>query len=403
MRSGILFQSCIGLAVAVFLAGVVAASTAEAAVQCTFNRDLEFGIDGEDVRCLQRYLNDAGFTVAESGVGSPGNETSLFRTLTEEAVIEWQEANNVSPASGMFGSVSRATYERLRSQSDLPADTDTADPQVLGESTSTTNTSESVTKQKAELEQKLHERTISAIKAALEKIEDAEEDIDNSRDEDGDLNDAQEELWDAKDDIIKAMRAFFEEDYTQANGYARVAKNNAEDAIEESGRDELRDEADDAIERAREAIEDAEDEIEDAEAEGADVDEAEDELDDARDELDDAEDEFDDRDFDRAIRYAERAEELAEDAEDEIEHDEREDAKDAIDDAEDAIDDAWERYEDARDDDIDTNDADDYLDDAEDLLEEAEEAYDDGDYDEAEELAEEAEELAEDAEDEIED
>ena len=66
---------------------VAVPANTEAAVSCDFSRDLEMGIDGEDVRCLQRYLNSAGFTVALSGVGSPGNETSLFRTLTKEAVI----------------------------------------------------------------------------------------------------------------------------------------------------------------------------------------------------------------------------------------------------------------------------------------------------------------------------
>jgi peptidoglycan hydrolase-like protein with peptidoglycan-binding domain len=51
---------------------------ASAATNCSFTRDLEIGSTGEDVRCLQKYLNANGFKIADSGVGSPGNETSPF-------------------------------------------------------------------------------------------------------------------------------------------------------------------------------------------------------------------------------------------------------------------------------------------------------------------------------------
>lgn len=83
---------------------------AQVANECSFNRTLEMGIDGEDVRCLQRYLNESGFKVASEGPGSPGNETSLFRTLTKEAVVRWQTAKGVSPTSGIFGEKSQAAY-----------------------------------------------------------------------------------------------------------------------------------------------------------------------------------------------------------------------------------------------------------------------------------------------------
>jgi hypothetical protein len=41
----------------------VAPSVTHAASDCGFTRDLSPGVAGEDVRCLQRYLNGAGFIV----------------------------------------------------------------------------------------------------------------------------------------------------------------------------------------------------------------------------------------------------------------------------------------------------------------------------------------------------
>lgn len=80
---------------------------------CNFSRDLSMGVSGEDVRCLQRYLNSAGFTVAASGAGSSGSETIYFGALTKAAVSKWQTANNISPALGYFGPLSRAKYLQL--------------------------------------------------------------------------------------------------------------------------------------------------------------------------------------------------------------------------------------------------------------------------------------------------
>ncbi|MGM0438928.1 MAG: InlB B-repeat-containing protein [Patescibacteria group bacterium] len=55
-----------------------------------FNKDLSKGLVDDEVKCLQEFLNRNGFTVAESGPGSVGNETRLFGDLTERAVIRFQ-------------------------------------------------------------------------------------------------------------------------------------------------------------------------------------------------------------------------------------------------------------------------------------------------------------------------
>ncbi len=89
-------------------AGTTAPSTA-----CNFTRSLTVGVVGDDVKCLQMYLNGAGYSVSASGAGSAGNETIYFGSRTQSAVASWQAANGVSPAVGYFGSISRAKYQTL--------------------------------------------------------------------------------------------------------------------------------------------------------------------------------------------------------------------------------------------------------------------------------------------------
>lgn len=56
-------------------------------------RDLYPGSQGADVRSLQEYLNARGFTLAASGAGSPGNETTYYGNLTASAVRRFQESH----------------------------------------------------------------------------------------------------------------------------------------------------------------------------------------------------------------------------------------------------------------------------------------------------------------------
>ncbi len=81
--------------------------------QVTFTRDLETGMTGEDVRELQKFLNTHGFPVAESGVGSVGNETDYFGSLTRTALSRYQTGANISPAVGYFGPITRAKINSL--------------------------------------------------------------------------------------------------------------------------------------------------------------------------------------------------------------------------------------------------------------------------------------------------
>ena len=73
-----------------------------------FEKDLELGVRDENVRRLQRYLNNNGFKLIESGLGSLGNETTLFGQLTLNALIRFQQVNNIFPANGYFGEATRS-------------------------------------------------------------------------------------------------------------------------------------------------------------------------------------------------------------------------------------------------------------------------------------------------------
>ncbi len=92
------------------LSGAPAVS-AGAGAKCSFIKSLTVGSRGDDVMCLQKYLNGAGYQIAASGAGSPGSETTYFGGLTKKAVAKWQAAMGVSPAVGYFGSISRAKYD----------------------------------------------------------------------------------------------------------------------------------------------------------------------------------------------------------------------------------------------------------------------------------------------------
>lgn len=74
-------------------------------------RDLELGMTGEDVRSLQQLLNANGFVLAQDGVGSAGNETDYFGTLTKSAVSAYQRANQVAPSVGYFGPLTRSSMK----------------------------------------------------------------------------------------------------------------------------------------------------------------------------------------------------------------------------------------------------------------------------------------------------
>lgn len=95
----------------------LAAKDAEAHL-CTISSNLRLGSNSEEVRCLQELLNESGFTIASSGPGSPGKESTYFGRKTFDAIKRFQEANAAEvlhPAGLRSGNgfVGPRTRERL--------------------------------------------------------------------------------------------------------------------------------------------------------------------------------------------------------------------------------------------------------------------------------------------------
>jgi chromosome segregation ATPase len=384
-------------------------SDVSAATVCTFDRDLQMGIVGEDVKCLQQYLNANGFVITTTGGGSPGKETTEFKTLTEAALIKWQQANKLSPASGYFGPRSQAVYKTLV-QGSVPK------PAVLGASTSSSVdiSQDALLKKVEELKAQLSgsvttpntTKTITSNSSVAKQLKDvtkslrtAEDEVADNDDAD-DYDDALDSLADARGDFYTAVLAYLAGDDNEAEDSLDDVENSIEDALDAVGASSEATEAEDLIDEVDDAIDEAEDEIEQADEDGKATSDAEDTLDEAKDVLDEAKVALEDEDYDEALDLAEEAEDLVNDAIDAI-GSKGGDVEDELDDARAELDDVRDDVDAAEDDGENMDDALEYLDEAEDLLDDAEDAIDDGDEDEAEDLIEEALDFIADAEDEL--
>ncbi len=378
------------------------------AATCDFTRDLELGVLGEDVRCLQKYLNGNDFIISPTGAGAPGKETGEYKTLTKAAVIKWQEANNISPASGYFGPRSRAVYKSLASGGTIPSTTATPTTpassnalidEMLAKINALQNQAKEQTNTTAEDEGDEIDDEVADIHELMTEVLDAIEEAENEKEESDDddaIELADENLEDAKSEFFVGVRSYLKGDYDKAKSRLNNALNFAEEAIDEIGGSSVKNEAEDLIDEVDDRLDEVEDAIDLADEDGEPTSDAEDLFDEAEDTLDEAEVAMDESDYEEALELAEEADELLDEAEDAI-GESGSDVEDMLDEARDELDDAFADVDEAIDDGEDVGEAEDLLDEAEDLLDEAEDVLDDGDEDEAEDLIDDALDLIDDA------
>lgn len=76
-------------------------------------RNLKQNTRGDDVKTLQQFLNQQGFTISNKGLGSPGLESTFFGNQTKQALIKFQIKNNIKPALGNFGPITKAFIKSM--------------------------------------------------------------------------------------------------------------------------------------------------------------------------------------------------------------------------------------------------------------------------------------------------
>lgn len=373
-------------------------SHAQVAGDCGFVGTLEMGMDNEQVLCLQKFLNSNGFVIAESGPGSAGKETTMFRTLTKEALIKWQESHNISPATGVFGEKSKAAYlldlvEKI---------TNDQQSQSVAVTESVPESEYTVSADVTEIDDEAKTNAERQISSALAMIIDTYDELEDVRADDPDeADDIEKDLRDSMRDLFDSLKTYFDGDFGEAEGLAKNALNDATDYFEDAGGESAKGKAEDVIDDVEDFYEEIEELLSDATDEDVDVGDAPELLGEARGLLDEADSAFSEGVYKQAISDASDAEDLLNEAEDEIDLVSDRDAEKFVKEVWDQFDEAKDKLADAEADGEDIDEAEELLDDAKRNLKKADEALDEEDYSEAVDLAEEAEELIEEALDEM--
>lgn len=82
-------------------------------IKSIFVRDLKFGSKGQDVKELQDLLIKLNIGPSARALSKHGS-TTYFGALTKKAVIEYQIAQKIKPASGLFGPLTRASIVGIK-------------------------------------------------------------------------------------------------------------------------------------------------------------------------------------------------------------------------------------------------------------------------------------------------
>lgn len=134
------------LIVALLIFSFSTAADAQAITPHTFSQNLSLGSSGADVTALQDLLNqDPATRIAATGPGSPGNETDYFGSLTQAAVIRFQDKYasavltpvGLASGNGYVGPYTRAQLNALAT-APAPATATTVRPPVTPATATTT-------------------------------------------------------------------------------------------------------------------------------------------------------------------------------------------------------------------------------------------------------------------------
>ena len=96
------FKTAAAAAISVGVFAGAAFASAQTTTCFQFTQNMKLGSSGAQVLELQKALNNQGFTISTTGVGSVGNETTYFGAKTKAAVIKYQAANNIINTGNVY-------------------------------------------------------------------------------------------------------------------------------------------------------------------------------------------------------------------------------------------------------------------------------------------------------------
>ncbi len=110
----------------------VLGTTTDPVVRAPSAVSLRLGVTSQTVLVVQQMLNKIGFTVAASGPGSVGQETTMFGSLTRAAVRKFQCSKNIAcsgdESTTGYGLVNDTTYQALLSAANASSGTTASTP-----------------------------------------------------------------------------------------------------------------------------------------------------------------------------------------------------------------------------------------------------------------------------------
>lgn len=286
MKNYCIYGGALLLGVGIFLP----LSSAHAA-QCTFTRTLELETVGEDVQCLQQFLNEQGFTIAESGVGSKGRETNQYKEKTKEAVKKWQKAVGIAPVTGNFGPLSKSKYEAgfVTAPSSTPTPAPVTTPSTVTQTTTTVSTSESSSKKQ--------------LIKALELADSFDEYIDDRDDGGKNLDDKKKVLTKVEGYALDATRAYLSAQYTKVTEFTMKITDALDKYSDDLEATDDKDGAKEALKEAKDTLDSVDEKIKKAKDRKKDTEDAEDEFDLAEDHYKNARDAYSDEDYEDVFDF----------------------------------------------------------------------------------------------------